>query len=63
MTIKEYQAKCSAIHEELMRIAERTRIMACANCANPNNPEWVTRMDRHDVLLAELKRLDSLTPT
>lgn len=59
MTTTDYQARCSAIHRELATIAERTRVMAGANCANPNNPDWAPVMDRQDALLAELKRLDS----
>lgn len=59
MNISDYQARCSSIHRELASIAERTKVMAAANCANPSNPDWAPIMDRQDALLAELKSLDS----
>lgn len=59
MKITDYQDRCSAIHQDLAAIAERTKVMAGANCANPDNPEWAPTMDRQDALLAELKALDS----
>lgn len=64
MNITDYQALCASIHRELATIAERTKVMALANCANPSNPNWAPTMDRQDELLAQLKSLDSqpLTP-
>jgi len=46
MTASDYLVRCSAIHRELATIAERTRVMSRANCANPSNPDWAPLMDR-----------------
>lgn len=59
MKVRDYYTALRAIHAELAAIAERTKIMAQANCAHPGNPDWVSIMDRQDALLGQLGRLDN----
>jgi len=49
---------CRKIHEDLTIIAEQTRTMAVAECANPSNPLFLMVMDQQDDLLRQLQTLD-----
>lgn len=59
MKLEEYHAVLRAIHADLAAIAQRTKTMALAHCAHPDNPDWVSIMDRQDALLVQLGRLDN----
>ncbi len=56
---EDYLTACRAIHQELARIAERTRLMAETRCADPSNPDWIKEMGQQDELLECLTKLDS----
>lgn len=55
----DYFAACRPIHAELAIIAQRTRAMALARCADPSNQQFVEAMDRQDALHKALAELDS----
>lgn len=55
MTFDEYSQEITNIHNQLERIAERTKNQAFAGTANSSNPEFVALMQRH----AQLTKLSS----